>query len=294
MHQIALSYGHYESEVSFYTEMAPDIPMRTPEVYVCAMDDQSDRVVVIMEGFTDWHSPDQIVGATAEQVAIAVVELAGLASTYWNAPPTAEYPWLKAADAPVYDSLPEDYTACLPILLERFRDDWPDVAPRILTTISENYAAVRNAIIAGRQVLSHWDFRVENLFFGADGELAVIDWQLMHADNPANDLAYLLATNLEIGIRREIEADMMALYLQQLREHGVEDYGMADLVADYRLALLSISAIPVIGGASADISNPRSRALFSKMGARLIAAIDDWQALELISNLRIMRDCKRR
>jgi hypothetical protein len=285
MHQVALSYGHYDSEVGFYTEMASDIPMRTPDIYVCAIDELNARVVLIMEAFTDWQSPDQISGATAEQVAIAVAELAGLASTYWNTPPTDEFSWLKTADDPVYDSLSADYAACLPILLERFRADWPDQATGTLTAISENYAGVRQAIIDGTQVLSHWDFRVENLFFRADGELAVIDWQLMHADNPANDLAYLLATNVEIGLRREIEADIMAIYLKALREQGIEGYGMANLVADYRLALLSISAIPVIGGANADVGNRRSRALFSTMGARLLAAIDDWQAVEMIRSL---------
>jgi len=283
MHQLALSYGHYESETGFYRDLAPEIPIRTPDIYVCAMNAGRDRVVLIMEGFTDWHSPDQLAGASAAQVAMAVSELAGLASAYWNAPPTDVYAWLKTADDPAYDTMPGDYAACLPTLLARFGDDWPDHATGTLTAIGDNYARVRQAIVAGTQVLSHCDFRVENLFFSADGELAVIDRQLMHAENPANDLAYLLATNVDTGLRRQIEADMMALYLQGLRARGIEGYGMAELEADYRLALLSVSLIPVLGGASADVSNPRSRALFSAMGARLLAAIDDWQALEVLA-----------
>ncbi len=285
MHQVARHYDHYGAEVNFYREMAVEVPMHTPEVYVSAMDAASDRVLIIMEAFTDWHSPDQVTGATAEQVAIAAGELAGLASAYWNEQPQSRFPWLRSADAQAFASLPEDHAACLPVALDRFEDLWPEGAAETLQPISERYAAIRDAIINGTQVLSHWDFRVENLFFGPEGELAVIDWQLMHMDNPANDLAYLLGTNIDIELRREIEGDIMTLYLRGLRDHGVSDYGMADLVADYRLSLLSLTAIPLIGGANMDMGNARSRALFAAMGARLVAAIQDWDAIDLLDRL---------
>lgn len=282
MHQVALSYGHYETEVNFYSEMAGEIPLRTPEIYVCAMDHSSERVLLIMEGFTGWHSPDQVKGARAPEVATATTAIAALASRYWNEPPLADYPWLKSADSPVFASMPADYAACLPVLLDRFESLWPVGAASTLTTIANGYGRVQQAITQGTQVLSHWDYRVENLFFGADGELAIIDWQLMHMNNPANDLAYLLATNVDVALRREIEADMMDAYLAELAEQGVEGYTKADLQADYRLALLGISAIPVIGGANADVDNERSQALFAAMGSRLLAAIEDWQALDVL------------
>jgi aminoglycoside/choline kinase family phosphotransferase len=285
MHQVALHYGHYETEVNFYREMAAEIPLRTPQIYVCAMDPASGRVLIIMEAFGDWHSPDQLTGADAEQVATAIEELAALASAYWESAPTIQFPWLKSAGSPQYATLPEDHAACLPILLDRFENSWPAGSAAKLKEISSNYARVQQAIIEGTQVLSHWDFRVENLFFGSDGELAVIDWQLMHTDNPANDLAYLLATNVDVELRRKIEADMMALYLRELRDRGIDGYGMANLVSDYRLALLSITAILVIGGANADIGNQRSRALFATMGERLLAAIEDWQAVDILRSL---------
>jgi hypothetical protein len=285
MHQVAMQYDYYGSEVNFYRELAADVPMHTPEVYVSAMDSESDRVLIIMEAFTDWHSPDQIAGATAEQVAIAADELAGLASAYWNDQPQARLPWLKSADSQAFASLPEDHAACLPVALERFEGSWPGGAAETLQRISTRYADIRRAIINGTQVLSHWDFRVENLFFGPEGELAVIDWQLMHMDNPANDLAYLLGTNVDIQLRREIEGDIMALYLRGLREQGVSDYGMAELVADYRLSLLSLTAIPLIGGANMDIGNQRSATLFAAMGGRLVKAIQDWDAVALLDHL---------
>jgi aminoglycoside phosphotransferase (APT) family kinase protein len=280
-----MGYQYYETEVNFYREMAAEIPLRTPEIYVSAMDPDSDRVLIIMEAFTGWHSPDQVLGAEAEQVEIAVAELAGLAAAYWNDQPCAQFPWLKSADAPAFATLAEDHANCLPAALERFAARWGTGSEVALNAISQRYPAIRQAIINATQVLSHWDYRVENLFFGADGEFAVIDWQLMHMDNPANDLAYLLATNVDVTLRREIEADMMTLYLSGLRDRGITSYGIAELVADYRLALLSLTAIPVIGGANMDMGNERSQALFAAMGHRLLSAIDDWQALDLLERL---------
>ena len=285
MHQVALAYGHYENEVRFYAEMAPSVPMRTPDIYVSAMDRDSGRVVIVMEGFGAWHSPDQIVGARADEVAIAVDALSGLAATYWNTPPIEAFPWIRSPDSPAYATLPQDYAACVPTLLERFERDWPDGSAQSLTRIAGAYARIQQALLRRRLVIAHWDYRVENLFYGAAGELAVIDWQLMRTDVPANDLAYLLACNVAVELRRDIEADMMARYLAGLRKHGIDDYRMEDLEYDYRLALLSISVIAVIGGANADIGNARSQRLFSTMGARLLAAIDDWQATDLIAEL---------
>lgn len=285
MHQVGLAYGHYKNEVKFYAEMAQRVPMRTPEIYVSAMDSAQDRVVIVMEGLRGWHSPDQIAGATAQEVSIAVNALAGLAATFWNAPPLEAFPWLRAADSSAYASLPHDYAACLPLALERFESIWPKGSSRSLARIAEGYGALREAMLKRTQVLSHWDYRVENLFFAPGGELAVIDWQLMCLDSPANDLAYLLATNVETALRREIEAEMMMLYLSRLRKHGVVGYGEAQLIADYRLALLSVSVIVIIGGANADIGNPRSRELFARMGSRLLGAIDDWRATDVLDRL---------
>lgn len=285
MHQVALKYGHYDNEVKFYAEMAQRVPMRTPEVYVSAMDPVENRVVIVMEGFGAWHSPDQLVGVTAEEASIAVGALAGLAATFWDKPPLDEFPWLRGPDSPAYASLPQDYAACLPQALERFESIWPEGSARSLERIAQGYGALREAILKRTQVLSHWDYRVENLFFKPDGELAVIDWQLMCLDSPANDLAYLLGTNVETALRRKIEAGMMALYLNQLRQHGVLGYGEADLMTDYRLALLSVSVITIIGGANADIANSRSQELFACTGSRLLAAIDDWRAIEVLDRL---------
>ena len=48
MHEIGLRYGHYASEIDFYTHLADEVPMRTPEVYVAQMDRTKERVLLIL------------------------------------------------------------------------------------------------------------------------------------------------------------------------------------------------------------------------------------------------------
>jgi len=60
---------------------------------------------------------------------------------------------------------------------------------------------------------------------------------------------------------------------------------MQDLRADFRLALLGITPILIIGGANLDQTNIRSLVLFEHIGKRLLGAIDDWQALDVLEEI---------
>lgn len=281
MHQIALHFDHYISEVNFYQKLARDVPMRTPKVYVAGMDKGQSRVLIIMESFADWHSPDQIAGATEAEIITAVEALAGLTATFWNMPLQQTQPWIHTINSGPYATAADDYVKCTPESLQRFDDLWPSGTPALAERIGQRLQSVQCNIECGTQVLAHGDYRVENLFYSKSGEFAVIDWQLMNMNSPANDLAYLLASNIDVTLRRNIERDMQILFLDALRRHGVQDYSLDQLIEDYRRSLLWVSVVPMLGGAGADVTNKRSMALFDVMGGRIFQAIEDWDALEL-------------
>jgi len=277
-----MRYGHYESEINFYRHLDDKVPMRTPELYVVEMDHEAERVLVIMESFADWHSPDQVTGATLEEVTIAVGALAGLTAAFWNAPIRKEYPWIRNLQSDAYKTVPSDYVACTDLALERIRDALPESSDKAAHAIGNRCQLLMDRLNEGNQALSHWDYRVENFFYGPDDAFVVIDWQLMMVTNPATDFAYLLGTNIDTELRRSAEADLMSRYLEGLKRHGVTDYSRNDLERDYRLAMMGVSSIPIIGGASVDVSNERSLALFRTVGGRLFQAIEDWDALKLL------------
>lgn len=282
MHAIAMRYRYYESETNFYNLLAERIPMRTPRIYLAQFDPDQERVLAIMESFKDWHSPDQITGATLDEVTTAVSHLAGLTAAFWNAPLHETHDWLNHPTSDTYALVPAHYAATVDAFLEQFSAALPASARQAAPAISRNFSALLGELSEGPQALAHGDYRVENLFYGPTDEFAVIDWQLMMTTRPGFDLAYLLSTNIDTALRRQAEGELMDRYLDALARHGVQDYSRGELESDYRLALLDISRIPVIGGASCDMSNERSVALFSAIGSRLFQAIEDWDALSML------------
>ena len=283
MHQIAMKYGHYESEINFYRYFSDQVPVRTPEVYALDFDQQQERVYLVMESFADWYSPNQADGGTLREVTIAVEALVGLTAKFWNAPIRQSNPWLRTIKSDVFESLPDDYAASLSPFMERFNGVLNSEAESTAETISKALPRILDLLNSGNQAMSHWDYRLENFFFNEQEDFVLIDWQLMMMTNPMTDFAYLLGTNIDIAMRRDNETELMELFLDGLRRAGIKDYTMNHLHRDYRLSLLGISIIPVVGGAGADINNKRSMALFEAISSRLFQAVEDWDALKVIS-----------
>lgn len=57
---------------------------------------------------------------------------------------------------------------------------------------------------AGPIVLTHGDYRLDNLMFHPDRpEVVAVDWQTLSLAPPGRDLAYLLGTSLDVADRRD-------------------------------------------------------------------------------------------
>ncbi len=57
---------------------------------------------------------------------------------------------------------------------------------------------------SGMTVVVHGDFRLGNLIVGADGLRAVIDWELAHLGDPAEDLGWLCVKAWRFGSKRPV------------------------------------------------------------------------------------------
>ena len=127
----------------------------------------------------------------------------------------------------------------------------------------------------------HGDFRADNLFFsGPDGGegLAAIDWQVSSRGGGAFDLAYFLSGNVTPQTRRAIEMDVLKLYVQTLKEHGVQNYTFAECLEDYRFGTLYCLVYAVIIIGTLDPTNARGLANFHANFERVAAAITDLDA----------------
>ena len=227
-----------------------------------------------------WYSPDQIEGATREEMEKAIRGLAPLTATYWNSRLRQSVDWLGDSLADYYLKISADYLTSREGFLERFADRLPADIESTVDRIGAAKGGLLHAQAQGTYALTHWDFRVENMFFKQDQpDVVVIDWQLLMWMKPAWDFTYLCFTNLPVENRRAWFADLAGLYLEELARYGVTDYSMDELMDDVRLCLLGISVVPVVGGANIDRSNSRSMDLVGSVAERAFAGIEDLDQL---------------
>ena len=175
-----------------------------------------------------------------------------------------------------------DMAACSDIFFQRFGTELP-ISKSDFDRIIESWPAILDGLSEGNLTLTHYDYRVENMFFSSDeSEVAVIDWQLIGALRAGWDLAYLIGTNIPTEQRRANEQQYIDLYLDCMRDRGV-NYSEAELRHDMKWSLLGLCSIAVIGGANFDVSNERSFELFKVISIRLFDAIAEHEALSVIS-----------
>jgi len=102
------------------------------------------------------------------------------------------------------------------------------------------------------------------------------------AHKPGWDLAYLLCTNVQIDLRREIYDQSCQKYLLGIAAQGI-DFSAEDLEKNMMLSLLAMTCFAVIGGSNYDLDNDRSRRLFEAMAERIFSAIEDYDAMRFIA-----------
>jgi hypothetical protein len=177
-----------------------------------------------------------------------------------------------------------DYQQAMPVVLERLADFVTPETRAACERIGQNIHWIFETLAEPPLILTHFDPRLENFVFAheSSSSLRIIDWQLMTRFHPGWDIAYFLGTSLPEDLRRACQDDLLARYLGGLAAGGVQNYDASQLDADFRLATMAMTVIPVLGGAAFDISNPRSTALFGAILSRSLASVADNNCLALL------------
>ena len=136
-----------------------------------------------------------------------------------------------------------------------------------------------------RRTICHGDFRADNLMFAVgDGGagLITVDWQGPMQARGAYDVGYLMSMSLTTALRREHEGGLLRGYHDRLLAGGVEDYPYDEFFEDYRRGLLIGFTLPVQAGGAADMTHPRTLALFDSAVRRMDAALQDHGLAEFV------------
>jgi hypothetical protein len=255
----------HRKEVGFYAEFAHRLPARTPRCHHAAVAGDGRTFTLLLEDIAGARPGDQLAGCDLAQATGAVRELARVHAPFWNAPELTGRSWLPPRTAASAAGLAGGHAEILRAV--------PGVIADWLITTGRPYA------------LLHCDFRPDNLMFGADGEVVVLDWQTTDVGLPGRDLGYFLGTGLDTGLRRAAERDLVAAYHAELVRLGVRDLDLAQCFDDYRYGLLQGPLITLLGSAVAR-PDERGDRMFLTMATRACAAVADHDVLARVTGRR--------
>jgi hypothetical protein len=209
----------YEIEASFYRDLAPSLPVRTPDCHHAAHDPESDAYVVLLEDVAPAEQGDQMLGCSVDQLAAAVDELALLHGPRWGDESLTEIDRL-------YRSRPnnlDDLVALVSYAVEPFKKHYVGRIEDDTMAVLDDLTPHLPQYLRHRPrpwTIVHGDFRADNLLFGADRPV-VVDWQTVSLGPGPADLSYLLGASIVPDLRRRHEHELVDRYVAGLSDQGV-------------------------------------------------------------------------
>lgn len=264
--------GAYRAEADFYRFSASESGV-APRCFFAEFDERSGSFRLLLEDLSHMRRTDGFSSADALAVADALGRLHALFCSERGRAPI----W-----APKFDRAAALFGRMQAAAWRRMPPDILEAAPNLAETARR--AAPRTAEIKARLArppftLVHGDARADNLFFGEseDGSAAVkaIDWQAARLGRGAYDLAYFMATSLDVEVRRAIQDDMARAHSDARTAAGCECYPPDSLREDIRASLLDMAGFLGIIGATLDFGTGKGLELARTMMKRLDEALAD-------------------
>lgn len=275
----------FEREARFYEDLASRLDV-VPNAYAVAADHDAGDYLLLLEDLGHLRGGDQAAGLSVADARAALVALARLHARFWQSSELAALDWMPSINDPGMKISREVYNASLPgfrqvfahalqpehdDLIARFGDATPDLLDR--------FAAMPNTIV-------HFDYRADNLFFGAEGDadaVRIIDFQASSKGGGAYDVGYFVSQNLATDVRRSNEQTLLRAYFDELTAQGVQGYPWEQFLEDYRVGILYGWIIPVYAVGTLDSSSERAIALWTAVIERAQAAMSDHRVAELLT-----------
>jgi hypothetical protein len=261
---IGNTFGLYLKEHRFYAHIADRITIDVPIAYVNACDHDAEHYVLVLQDMAPRRSGNQLAGCSREEAEVALRSIASFHATWWNHPQLEDFrDWLPAAGDPFFDATRDALAPGLDRLEASFAH-W--VQPEVIA-IGRRLLGQFDEILDGTlgrepTTFLHGDFRLDNMMFDttADGiAFTLLDWQLPFRGNPMNDVVYFLVGNLDVGLRRAREDELLHVYHDELVRCGASDYTFAQCHDDYRFCGLTLMSYLAAIARDVDVSTLNER-----------------------------------
>jgi len=271
----------YGREVGFYRELSQRTTIAHPECYFAAHDAETHDTVLLLEDVAPrGRMLDQVAGCSVADARSAIRALAKLHACFWDDRTLDGADFLKRlCDDPYPGAVAFAYDTAWP----RVQEFYPEKIDARVKDFGDTYAAKIPALFAklcdGPLVLSHGDWRLDNLFFTDDDEVVAVDWQLIDRSVGPRDLAYLVTESINVTDPGDYQT-AFATYLDDLAAHDV--YPDAAWAFEmYRYGTMLGFAYPVVAAGALTIDDPRHLELTGAMLQRCLDALDALDAFDL-------------
>jgi hypothetical protein len=221
----------YEIEASFYRDLAPVLPVRTPNCHHASHDPETDGYVVLLEDVAPARQGDQMDGCPVPDIAAAIDELVLLQGPRWGDEALLEIPWLHRSSPEALDGM----VALVTHAVGPFKEHYTDRLDADTLALVDRLVPRLDGYLRARPrpwTIVHGDFRADNLLFGSD-RVVVVDWQTVGLGPGPSDVSYLLGASLRPEDRRQHEGALVDRYVHGLVGQGV-DVDRDDVWEQYR------------------------------------------------------------
>jgi aminoglycoside phosphotransferase (APT) family kinase protein len=269
----------WEREHRFYAEVAPQLSIRVPSALVNLADAATNRYVLVLEDLAPAAAADQVQGASADQAARVITDIARFHAQWWQHPLLDTLDWMPVVNDPTTKSIVPMFEAGYPSFVERYKDRLPAQVFGWLEAFAPSSADFLDQYVDEPATMIHGDFRLDNMLFDGDGTMALVDWQMATRAPGMSDVTYFLGTNLDPEVRRRCDVALIERYAATLAACGVADVPDRDSLLDgYRKGLV-LWMVAMAGGINTlDPANERGVALFDAIITRLFEAGADHDA----------------
>lgn len=272
-------------EVQFYKELAPEVGDAAPKVYFADSEEDSGRYVMLLEDMGrvgDSNPPHDCSVSDAEHV---VAALAALHAKWWESDRLKRLPWLISGASHNYNAaVQRKYLQAWPGIVDRYSDRFPSGVLALGEALGTKVNKLYNRASVPPVTLTHGTLRPQNVYVTGSPDaprVIFISWQAAGLRPGPWDLSYFLAVALPVEERRANEMRLLRRYHDLLLTHGIRDYPMDRVTAEYRTGLLRLLILIAIADDNFDLSTPAGRGLVERLVERSVA-LRDWKCAEIL------------
>lgn len=268
------------AEARFYSEIAPDVPVRHPRPWHASHDDDG-RYVMVLEDLLGagarYPRPDdsEIVAFAAD----VIDSFAALHAAFWASPR-----FEAGGDLAWVERRTRGYGSAAPLVefaVGQIGERMPGAFHRLAGVYLPRAEGVATLIARGSRTLVHGDAHLGNMFV-AGTTPGLLDWAMVGCAPGLRDVAYFLGSSVPTPLRRTHERGLVTRYCDGLAARGIA-LGADEAWEEYRLQMVTSWIAAVVTAAMGSRWQP----LAVGMGAarRANAAIEDLDVAGLLTSL---------